>query len=176
MAFVEGTGGPVNGRWVSFTVEGGTLNFKGGGGKVTITGLAAGAVKKGTTVTVKQGAKVVANILGTYEMSVKQNKGATFAWNGTQSQSVTATHTVQKACTIIAVSLIDFAPGTSILEANGYIRLNGSEAPGRISTAYYKRCAMHVFKANPGDIVTVYSQGKSTQSYGTVSAIIMTDE
>lgn len=115
-------------------------------------------------------------VVGTYEMSVKQNKGATFAWNGTQSQNVTATHTAQKACTVIAVSLIDFAPGTSILEANGYVRLNGSEAPGRISTAYYKRCAMYVFKANPGDVVTVYSQGKSTQSYGTVSAIIMTDE
>ncbi|MDY5007920.1 hypothetical protein [Candidatus Allofournierella merdipullorum] len=115
-------------------------------------------------------------VVGTYEMSVKQNKGATFAWNGTQSQNVTATHTVQKACTVIAVSLIDFAPGTNILEANGYVRLNGNEAPGRISTAYYKRCTMHMFKANPGDVVTVYSQGKSTQSYGTVNAIIMTDE
>ena len=58
-------GSPWNGRWVSFTVEGGTLNFKGGGGKVTVTGLAAGAVKKGTTVTVKQGAKVVSSVEGT---------------------------------------------------------------------------------------------------------------
>lgn len=58
-------GGAWNGRWVSFTVEGGTLNFKGGGGKVTVTGLAAGAVKKGTTVTVKQGAKVVSSVVGT---------------------------------------------------------------------------------------------------------------
>ena len=60
-------GGAWNGRWVSFTVEGGTLNFKGGGGKVTVTGLAAGAVKKGTTVTVKQGAKTVASVVGTYK-------------------------------------------------------------------------------------------------------------
>ena len=58
-------GGAWNGRWVSFTVEGGTLNFKGGGGKVTVTGLAAGAVKKGTTVTVNQGAKVVSSVEGT---------------------------------------------------------------------------------------------------------------
>lgn len=116
-------------------------------------------------------------VVGTYEMSVKQNKGATFAWNGAQSQSVTATHTVQKACTVIATSLIDFAPAQSnILEAEGYVKLNGSEAPGRISTAYFKRCTMHMFKANPGDIVTVYSRGKSTLSYGTVNAIIMTDE
>ena len=58
-------GSPWNGKWVSFIVEGGTLNFKGGGGKVTVTGLTADAVKKGTTVTVKQGAKVVASVSGT---------------------------------------------------------------------------------------------------------------
>lgn len=58
-------GSAWNGKWVSFIVEGGTLNFKGGGGKVTVTGLTADAVKKGTTVTVKQGAKVVASVSGT---------------------------------------------------------------------------------------------------------------
>lgn len=59
-------GSPWNGKWVSFIVEGGTLNFKGGGGKVTVTGLAADAVKKGTTVTVKQGAKTIASVTGSY--------------------------------------------------------------------------------------------------------------
>ncbi len=58
-------GSAWNGKWVSFIVEGGTLNFKGGGGKVTVTGLTADAVKKGTTVTVKQGAKVVSSVEGT---------------------------------------------------------------------------------------------------------------
>lgn len=58
-------GSAWNGKWVSFIVEGGTLNFKGGGGKVTVTGLTADAVKKGITVTVKQGAKVVASVSGT---------------------------------------------------------------------------------------------------------------
>lgn len=38
-----------------------------GDGKVTVTGLTAGAVKKGTTVTVKQGAKTVASVVGTYK-------------------------------------------------------------------------------------------------------------
>lgn len=37
-----------------------------GGGKVTVTGLTAGTVKKGTTVTVKQGAKTVISVAGTY--------------------------------------------------------------------------------------------------------------
>lgn len=36
------------------------------GGKVTVTGLTAGTVKKGTTVTVKQGAKTVMSVVGTY--------------------------------------------------------------------------------------------------------------
>ena len=58
-------GSAWNGKWVSFIVEGGTLNFKGGGGKVTVTGLTADTIKKGTTVTVKQGAKVVASVSGT---------------------------------------------------------------------------------------------------------------
>lgn len=60
-------GSPWNGKWVSFIVEGSTLNFKGGGGKVTVTGLTADVVKKGTTVTVKQGAKTVASVVGTYK-------------------------------------------------------------------------------------------------------------
>ena len=34
------------------------------GGKVTVTGLTAGTVKKGTTVTVKQGAKTVTSVTG----------------------------------------------------------------------------------------------------------------
>lgn len=58
-------GSSWSGKWVSFIVEGSTLNFKGGGGKVTVSGLTADAVKKGTTVTVKQGAKVVASVSGT---------------------------------------------------------------------------------------------------------------
>ncbi|WP_418718257.1 hypothetical protein [Candidatus Allofournierella merdipullorum] len=58
-------GSAWNGRWVSFVVEGGTLNFRGGGGKVTVTGLAAAAIKQGNTVTVKQGTKVVASVAGT---------------------------------------------------------------------------------------------------------------
>ena len=36
-----------------------------GGGKVAVSGLSAAAIKKGVTVTVKQGAKTVANVTGT---------------------------------------------------------------------------------------------------------------
>lgn len=61
-------GSEYTGRWVTFVYdsEAATLNFKGGGGKVTVSGLSAGTVKKGTTVTVKQGAKVIQSVAGTY--------------------------------------------------------------------------------------------------------------
>lgn len=61
-------GSAYSGRWVSFVVdsEEATLNFKGGGGKVTVSGLSAGVVKSGTTVTVKQGTKTVSSVTGSY--------------------------------------------------------------------------------------------------------------
>ena len=80
-------GSPWNGRWVSFTVEGGTLNFKGGGGKVTVTGLAAAAIKQGNTVTVKQGEKVVASVAGTYFGSNIVYFGFGYARGGSTSYS-----------------------------------------------------------------------------------------
>lgn len=58
-------GSQWNGRWVSFIATGDTLNFKGGGGRVTVSGLSADKILKGTTVTVKQGAKTVASVSGT---------------------------------------------------------------------------------------------------------------
>lgn len=61
-------GSVYNGRWVTFVYdsEENTLNFKGGGGQVTVSGLSADVVKKGTTVTVKQGAKTIQNVDGGY--------------------------------------------------------------------------------------------------------------
>lgn len=58
-------GSEYNGRWVSFIVDGDTLNFKGGGGRVTVEGLTADKVNAGTTVVVKQGQKVIKEIQGT---------------------------------------------------------------------------------------------------------------
>ena len=61
-------GSEYTGRWVTFVYdrEANTLNFKGGGGKVTVSGLSAEVVKKGTAVTVKQGAKTVQSVIGSY--------------------------------------------------------------------------------------------------------------
>lgn len=61
-------GSEYAGRWVTFVYdrEASTLNFKGGGGKVTVSGLSAEVVKKGTAVTVKQGAKTVQSVIGSY--------------------------------------------------------------------------------------------------------------
>lgn len=58
-------GQPYTGRWVSFVTEGDALNFKGGGGPVTVEGLSADVVLQGAELTVKQGAKTVKEVTGT---------------------------------------------------------------------------------------------------------------
>lgn len=61
-------GSEYNGRWVSFIVDGETLNFNGGGGKVTVTGLTADIVLAGNVVKVLQGAKEILNVEGMLEV------------------------------------------------------------------------------------------------------------
>lgn len=86
------SGAWVSGATVVCYLDGATLNFKGGGGKVTVTGLTADAVKKGTTVTVKQGAKVVASVVGNLEPLEKSNiflysNGLRNRWNNYTTQT-----------------------------------------------------------------------------------------
>lgn len=57
------------GRWLTFVFDGTQINFKGGGGAVTVEGLAAENIVAGQTVTVKQGAKTVAQVEGAAPMS-----------------------------------------------------------------------------------------------------------
>ena len=85
------------------------------GGKVTVTGLTAGTVKKGTTVTVKQGAKAVMSVAGTYtgeenyellatsmmhrnlqEMLVSYWNGSAYATGNATTGTVTVKGTVKK--------------------------------------------------------------------------------
>ena len=56
------------GKWLLFVADPGwgTLNFKGGGGKVTVTGLSAGNIAFDASVTVKQGTKIIASEAGKY--------------------------------------------------------------------------------------------------------------
>ena len=67
VAVMEGQ--PYTGRWVTFVTEGDTLNFKGGGGLVTVEGLSAEVVLQGAVVTVKQGAKTVRDVTGTLSVA-----------------------------------------------------------------------------------------------------------
>lgn len=76
-------GGSWSGRWVSFVFDGATLDFKGGGGRVTVSGLSAGAVKTGVTVAVKQGAKTVQTVTGTFTSDAN-------AWAGAMLSGYTA--------------------------------------------------------------------------------------
>lgn len=85
------------------------------GGKVTVTGLTAGTVKKGTTVAVKQGAKTVMSVAGTYtgeenyellatammhrnlqEMLVSYWNGSAYATGNATTGTVTVKGTVKK--------------------------------------------------------------------------------
>lgn len=58
-------GQPYTGRWVTFTFDGEFINFKGGGGSVTVEGLSAETVVQGKKVTVKQGSKIISDVSGT---------------------------------------------------------------------------------------------------------------
>ena len=108
--------------------------------------------------------------------TLKDSKSGVFGWNQTQKQSVTATWTVKKRCNVFAFSLIDMAGGTEYTEVLGQVRLNGEEPPGRVTSAWYRCSAIYAFEANPGDVITVLSQGKTTKAYGAVNAFIYTDE
>ena len=56
-----------------------------GGGKVTVTGLTADAVKKGATVTVKQGAKTVASVAGSFNPFVGDYGQVLLMWWGSNA-------------------------------------------------------------------------------------------
>lgn len=83
-------GSPYTGKWVTFVVEDGVLNFRGGGGKVTVSGLSAGVIKQGTTVTVKQGAKTIASVTGTLPDGNAAKKIAVGYWFTDTYATITA--------------------------------------------------------------------------------------
>lgn len=84
-------GSTYSGRWVTFVCdsEANTLNFKGGGGKVTVEGLSADVVKTGATVTVKQGAKVVQSVQGSFDGMRVQTQRFSFTIGSNSNSSTT---------------------------------------------------------------------------------------
>lgn len=82
----------TDGAWTSGAVvvcwlNGTTLNFKGGGGKVTVTGLSANVVLSGNTITVKQGTNTIQQVTGAAKVLYAGGcKTGTYAggvrWNG----------------------------------------------------------------------------------------------
>ncbi len=54
----------------------GKVQLRAGGGRVTVEGLAAGDLRSGTTVTVRQGSKVVQEVTGTLHLLQLQIGGA----------------------------------------------------------------------------------------------------
>ena len=81
-------GQPYTGRWVTFVTdaETGTLNFKGGGGPVTVEGLSADVIWNGNTIKLQQGAKVLQTVLGRLDIlavyGVQGDNGGTMGQGG----------------------------------------------------------------------------------------------
>ena len=83
-------GNVYNGRWITFIFDGTTINFKGGGGgKVLIEGLSAEIIKKGTTVSVKQGSKIIKSITGSFDGIQVQTQRFSFTIKKKTDSSVT---------------------------------------------------------------------------------------
>ena len=57
-------GQPYTRKWVTFVFDGESVNFKGGGGSVTVEGLSADVVLAGNVVKVLQGSKTIESISG----------------------------------------------------------------------------------------------------------------
>ena len=88
-------GQPLTGRWLSFVFDGAQVNFKGGGGAVTVEGLAAENIVAGQTVTVRQGTKVVAQVEGGYSVTPWYYQGGISTYGSIQlSGSMPFTGTV----------------------------------------------------------------------------------
>lgn len=97
-----------------------------GGGKVTVTGLSPAVVKQGTTVTVKQGAKTVESVEGTYTGEENyellatgmmqrnlQNMVVSY-WNGSSYTSGDATYSTITVKGIVKKVVITSITGGSI--------------------------------------------------------------
>lgn len=76
-------GQPYTGRWVTFVFDGESVNFKGGGGPVTVEGLSAEVLLSNKTVTVKQGAKVIQEVTGIAPENGFIAEGGTPRWGTT---------------------------------------------------------------------------------------------
>lgn len=121
------TGVWATGATVVCYLNGTTLNLRGGGGKVTVTGLSADVVKKDATITVKQGTKVIESVTGTFQgtttMLLNVNAGA--------GPKATATITAP-----IDVTDVDYVDVTCHCSSNG----NNSEGYVSLGSIKYTKC------------------------------------
>lgn len=98
-----------------------------GGGKVAITGLSADVVKQGATVTVKQGAKTVTSVTGTFKGST------TMLLNVSAGAGPKSTATIS---TPINVTDVDYVDVTCRVSSNG----NSSEGYVSLESIKYTKC------------------------------------
>lgn len=112
-------GQPYTGKWVTFVFDGESVNFKGGGGSVTVEGLSADTILSGSEVLVKQGSKIISDVTGEVQANVI---AMSRAWYGT---------TENRQYGFVAVSLAKKCPATVTLVTPS----NGVCKPGEMKTA-----------------------------------------
>ena len=165
-----------------------------GGGKVTVTGLTADAVKKGTTVTVKQGAKVVASVVGNLEPLEKSNiflysNGLRNRWNNYTTQTFYRkdyctqegnVYTLKYAGNVSISSIISCAGwGTDPLEqgkANISVLKNGSsvysDSLAGIYNNYDVKRKNATIAVNAGDKITINHSSNGASSSNVALAYV----
>ena len=108
------TGGAWNtGMTVVCYLDGSTLNFKGGGGKVTVEGLSADVIWTGNTVKILQGAKILQTVIGRLDVlavyGVQGDNGGTMGQGGI----------IRTASGYSVVSSVSTIPGTPLMAIAG---------------------------------------------------------
>lgn len=111
------TGGAWNtGMTVVCYLDGNTLNFKGGGGKVTVEGLSADVIWTGNTVKILQGAKILQTVIGRLDVlavyGVQGDNGGTMGQGGI-IRTASGYSAVGSVSTIPGVPLMAIAGKTS---------------------------------------------------------------
>lgn len=175
-------GSAWSGKWVSFIVEGDTLNFKGGGGKVTVTGLSADKIDQGTVITVKQGAKVIQQVTGTLlatvtglsadvvkqgtTVTVKQGSKVVASVSGTMTwQDLLPERNVGQSGATINAEFLGGLSNTSQGSINGNGITPGSS--GNVAFCFTKAIDTNIYQAVEFKIGTVrYAVESSTIKVG----------
>ncbi len=109
------------------------------------------------------------DVIGTNTMALKVQAVKNIAWNSTQSNTATATHTVARACHYMISVSNSCRP--EYLESS-----SGSASGTRSSADSNVGCGLYTGEAAAGETIRGTCSGRTTRSDGTLRVMIYTDE